>query len=199
MSMTPPHFTVDRPEHAPLFKGNLSHVGATLYETIAKGLTGTYETTYFIERAVPHFAHRVRAQQDHAFHREYLNREFHYQRSEGLPLYSGFECPDLRSNQDIMWVVAFALNISLQVVFESPVHGQAPGTIVGTGPTTGRIVTVAQRAGSKIMRCTYVALLTLDTRANATCCVTPSIGFKLLPLLVSIGRQSQFLSCSKLG
>ncbi|PPJ51002.1 hypothetical protein CBER1_07829 [Cercospora berteroae] len=159
MSLTPESFTVGQPERAPLFKDGLSHIGATLYEAIAKRLTGTYETTYLIKRAVLHFAHRVRAQQDHAFHKEYLNREFRYQRSEGLPLYSGLECPDLRSNQDIMWVVAFALNISLQVIFESPVHGQAPGTLVATGPTTGRIVTVAQRAGSGIMRYTYVALL----------------------------------------
>ncbi|GIZ49462.1 hypothetical protein CKM354_001249200 [Cercospora kikuchii] len=159
MRLTLPYITADRPEHARLFKDNLSHVGATLYEAIAKELIGTYEATYLIKRAVLHFAHRVRAQQDHAFHGEYLKRESHYQRSERLPLYSGLECPDLRSNQDIMWVVAFALNIRLQVFFDSPVQGQAPGTFVETGPTTGRIVTVAQRAGSGIMRYTYVALL----------------------------------------
>ncbi|KAM3414828.1 hypothetical protein BST61_g9973 [Cercospora zeina] len=158
MNHTPRYFTVDQPDDRSLSVNGTPRECSSLYVAIAKAHTGNYQAASSIKSAVLHFAHRAHAQKDHAFHKDYMQRESYYRMNEHLSLYSGLECPDFSPNHDLFWIIAFALNIRLRVFFDISDEGVG-GKFYEAGPPHGRLVVVLQRWRSGPRRSIFAALL----------------------------------------
>ncbi|KAF2212762.1 hypothetical protein CERZMDRAFT_67734 [Cercospora zeae-maydis SCOH1-5] len=88
-----------------------------------------------------------------------MHRERQYYRIENVALYSALECPDFRPNSDLIWIIAFALNIRLRVVFTISNEGRIDDDFYESGPPHGRLVAVLQKWRLGPMRSIFAALL----------------------------------------
>ncbi|KAK4500031.1 hypothetical protein PRZ48_008217 [Zasmidium cellare] len=142
--------------------------GYSMYRAIARMVIGDPTQYTVIRKAVLLFAMRVRAQQSHVLHHQYMAHEAAFRgRLGGKELFACLDCPDhIHPTYELCWVIAFALKVRINIYERICLVGTLPAATLSTGPDNMQVIELLTRKADPPMAVKYSALL-LDESGKA--------------------------------